>query len=187
MSGGASEVGAPGRQAASRYDCCILGGGPAGLTAAIFLARLRRRAVVLDDRRSRAALIPRSHNHPAFPDGIGGPALLERMRDQLADLGESPVDAKVTAIAQEGDGSFTIAAGERRWNTRFLLMATGVEDVLPEMPGSLDRVREGVLRCCPICDAFEASAANSRSSDHPARAPRARRFSSAPILSGSPS
>jgi thioredoxin reductase (NADPH) len=94
---GTSEETTPGPEAASRYDCCILGGGPAGLTAAIFLARLRRRAVVLDDRRSRAALIPRSHNHPAFPDGIGGPALLERMRDQLADLGESPVDAKVTA------------------------------------------------------------------------------------------
>ena len=155
MSGGPSEAWALRQQEANRYDCGILGGGPAGLTAAIFLARFRRRAVVLDDRRSRAALIPRSHNHPAFPDGIGGPALLQRMRDQLADLGESPVEAKVTAISQEADGSFTIAAGERRWTTRFLLMATGVEDVLPELPGSLDRVREGVLRCCPICDAFE--------------------------------
>ena len=106
MSGSTSEAWAFGQKAGDRYDCCILGGGPAGLTAAIFLARFRRRAVVLDDRRSRAALIPRSHNHPAFPDGIGGPALLERMRDQLADLGESPVEAKVTAIAREGDGSF---------------------------------------------------------------------------------
>lgn len=155
MSGGRSEAWASGQQAANHFDCGILGGGPAGLTAAIFLARFRRRAVVLDDRRSRAALIPRSHNHPAFPDGIGGPVLLQRMRDQLAVLGESPVEAKVTSISQEGDGSFTIAAAERRWNTRFLLMATGVEDVLPKIPGSLDRVREGVLRCCPICDAFE--------------------------------
>jgi thioredoxin reductase (NADPH) len=69
-------------------DCRIVGGGPAGLTAAIFLARFRRRAVVFDDRSSRAALIPRSHNHPAFPDGIGGPMLLQRMREQLAALGE---------------------------------------------------------------------------------------------------
>ena len=56
MSGGASEAWALGQEAANRYDRCILGGRPAGLTAAIFLARLRRRAVVLDDRRSRAAL-----------------------------------------------------------------------------------------------------------------------------------
>ena len=152
---GTSEETALGPEAAERYDCCILGGGPAGLTAGIFLARLRRRAIVLDDRRSRAALIPRSHNHPAFPDGIGGPALLERMRDQLADLGERPIEAKVTSISRGGDGSWMIVAGERRWNTPFLLFATGVEDVLPDIPGSLDRVREGVLRCCPICDAFE--------------------------------
>ena len=90
--------------AEDRYDCCILGGGPAGLTAAIFLARFRRRAIVLDDGSSRAALISRSHNHPAFPDGIGGPALLQRMRDQLATYGFPPVDAHATAISREADG-----------------------------------------------------------------------------------
>ena len=52
-------------------DCAILGGGPAGLTAAIYLARFRRRVRVYDDRQARASLIPRSHNYPAFPDGIG--------------------------------------------------------------------------------------------------------------------
>ena len=136
-------------------DCCIIGGGPAGLTAAIFLARFRRRAVVFDDRSSRAALIPRSHNHPAFPDGIGGPTLLQRMREQLAALGEATVETRVTSIARETDGGFTVTAGELRWHARFLLFATGVEDVLPEIAGALERVREGVLRCCPICDAFE--------------------------------
>lgn len=116
-------------------DCCIIGGGPAGLTAAIFLARFRRRAVVFDDRSSRAALIPRSHNHPAFPDGIGGPTLLQRMREQLAALGEATVETRVTSIAREADGGFTVTAGELRWHARFLLFATGVEDVLPEIAG----------------------------------------------------
>ena len=97
-------------------DCCIIGGGPAGLTAAIFLARFRRRAVVFDDRSSRAALIPRSHNHPAFPDGIGGPTLLRRMREQLAALGETTVETRVTSIARETDGGFTVTAGEVRWH-----------------------------------------------------------------------
>ena len=78
-----------------RYDCCILGGGPAGLTATIFLARFRRRAIVLDEGSSRARLIPRSHNHPAFPDGIGGPVLLGRMREQLEAFGHPPVEARV--------------------------------------------------------------------------------------------
>lgn len=49
-----------------RIDCAIVGGGPAGLTAALYLARFRRRALVIDAGQSRAALIPISHNYPAF-------------------------------------------------------------------------------------------------------------------------
>jgi thioredoxin reductase (NADPH) len=47
-------------------DCLIIGGGPAGLTAAIYLARYRRAVVLVDDGRSRAALMPASHNYPGF-------------------------------------------------------------------------------------------------------------------------
>ena len=136
-------------------DCCIIGGGPAGLTAAIFLARFRRNVLVFDDGQSRAALIPSSHNHPAFPDGISGPVLLRRMREQLAALGQTRVESEVTSITRRADGAFTVSAGEKCWNTRFLLFATGVCDVLPAIAGALERVREGVLRCCPICDAYE--------------------------------
>ena len=62
-------------------DCLIVGGGPAGLTAAIYLARYRWRALVIDDGKSRAAMIPESHNYPGFK-GIAGPDLLARLRDQ---------------------------------------------------------------------------------------------------------
>ncbi len=62
-----------------RVDCAVIGAGPAGLTAAIYLRRFRRRCVVFDAGGSRAALIPRSHKPPAFPDGIRGSELLERM------------------------------------------------------------------------------------------------------------
>jgi thioredoxin reductase (NADPH) len=137
-----------------RHDCCIVGGGPAGLTAAIFLARFRRRALVLDGGGSRALLIPRSHNHPAFPDGIGGPALLGRMREQLAAFGHPPIEARVTEVARAA-GGFAVTAGGRRWVAGYLLLATGVEDVLPAIPDAAERVREGLLRCCPICDAYE--------------------------------
>jgi hypothetical protein len=60
-------------------DCLIIGGGP--LTAAIYLARYRRAAVLIDDGASRAALIPASHNYPGFK-GIAGPDLLSRLREQ---------------------------------------------------------------------------------------------------------
>jgi thioredoxin reductase (NADPH) len=72
-------------------DCLIIGGGPAGLTAAIYLARYRRAAVLVDDRASRAALIPASHNYPGFK-GIAGPDLLARLREQALLYG-----AKLTA------------------------------------------------------------------------------------------
>ena len=53
-------------------DALIVGGGPAGLTAAIFLKRFRRHIALVDAGQSRAAWIPRSFNHPGFPDGIRG-------------------------------------------------------------------------------------------------------------------
>ena len=68
-------------------DCLVIGGGPAGLTAAIYLARFRRRFQVVDAGASRAALIPTSHNHAGFPEGIHGKALLSRMTEQARKYG----------------------------------------------------------------------------------------------------
>ena len=62
-------------------DCLVVGGGPAGLTAAVYLARYRRSFRVIDAGDSRARLIPTSHNYPGFKD-IGGPELLQRLREQ---------------------------------------------------------------------------------------------------------
>src|SRR6185312_9392278 len=74
-------------------DCLIIGGGPAGLTAAIYLARYRRQGLVVDAGESRAALIPESHNYPGF-QGIAGPALLERLRARTVILATGLVDKK---------------------------------------------------------------------------------------------
>ena len=55
---------------AETTDCAIIGGGPAGLVAALYLLRFRRTVLIADKGSSRAALIPRSHNYPGFPDGV---------------------------------------------------------------------------------------------------------------------
>jgi thioredoxin reductase (NADPH) len=68
-------------------DCVVVGAGPGGLTAAVYLARYLRDVVVLDDGRSRALWIQRSHNCPGYPQGISGPELLERLRRQAVRYG----------------------------------------------------------------------------------------------------
>lgn len=138
-------------------DCLIVGAGPAGLTAAIYLARYRRKVVVVDSGGSRAALIPLSRNLPGFPHGIGGEALLRRLRQQLAQYAVPVRDDLVLAL-QQHDGGFsaTLASGEAL-QARSVLLATGVVDNQPD-PGLANwdtAVKHGCIRLCPICDGFE--------------------------------
>jgi thioredoxin reductase (NADPH) len=137
-------------------DCCIVGAGPAGMTAAVFLARFRRSAVILDDGASRAALIPRSHNHPAFPGGINGEDLLARMRRQLDELGVPARAGRATAALRLNDGRIEVRAGGATLVARLLVLATGVKDRMPPLADAADHVRSGVIRQCPICDGYEA-------------------------------
>ncbi|WP_298011171.1 NAD(P)/FAD-dependent oxidoreductase [uncultured Aquabacterium sp.] len=135
-------------------DCVIVGGGPAGLTAAIYLARFQRTIRVLDSGEARALRIPRSHNVPGFPDGIAGPELLARLRAQLLRQGGAVTGARATGLAQY-DNLFMVHVGGLRWPARRVLLATGARDREVEIPG-LRAVRSvGLLRECPICDAHE--------------------------------
>jgi thioredoxin reductase (NADPH) len=70
-----------------QIDCLVIGGGPAGLTAAIYLARFHLDVIVADGGNSRALQIPCTHNHAGFPDGISGLDLLTRMRSQAIKYG----------------------------------------------------------------------------------------------------
>jgi thioredoxin reductase (NADPH) len=137
-------------------DCAIIGGGPAGLTAAIYLARFLRRIVLIDGNESRAAWIPRSHNHPGFPSGIGGRDLLLRLREQAAQYGVKPVTCTAETIRRLEGGGFELPLAGAHARARYLIIATGVVDNEPELPGVTDAMRSGLLRQCPICDGFEA-------------------------------
>jgi len=67
-------------------DCLVVGGGPAGLTAALYLARFKRRFLVVDEGSPRAAWIPTSHNIPFFAEGIAGPEILAHNIDTVERL-----------------------------------------------------------------------------------------------------
>src|SRR3569623_224748 len=140
-------------------DCLIIGGGPAGLVAAVYLARFRRRIMIIDAGHSRASLIPTSHNLPGFPEGIGGNAFLARMREQAARYGATVTPGLVEKLERREDGIFIARyAQEKESKTAqapFVMLATGVIDIEPELPGLTDAIRQGYIRHCPICDGYE--------------------------------
>jgi thioredoxin reductase (NADPH) len=136
-------------------DCAIVGAGPAGLTAAVYLARYRCRIAVFDKGESRLALIPRSHNCPGYPHGIPGKELLARMREQAEHYGVAICDDEVTALNRKSSGEFELIATRHRVTCRTVLLATGIADVQPKMAHLLTAIRTGHVRLCPVCDGYE--------------------------------
>jgi thioredoxin reductase (NADPH) len=141
----------------SRLDCLVVGAGPAGLTAAVYLARFHRSFQVIDGGTSRAELIAVSHNYPGFPEGISGPELLRRLRGQALRYGTRIMPGQVDWIERWPDGGFAIGVGGQTLMAERVLLATGAEDVEPPLPGVEDAVRRGLIRHCPICDAYEVT------------------------------
>ncbi|WP_128255813.1 NAD(P)/FAD-dependent oxidoreductase [Falsirhodobacter deserti] len=141
-------------------DCLIVGGGPAGLTAALYLARFNRRFLVVDSGRSRASWIPTSHNIPLFAEGIAGPEILARQRANVEQYGVRILGGRVTRLRKRPDGfaaSVRCDEGEEREvRARRVLLATGAVDIEPDLPDLPDAVRRGLVRYCPICDGYEA-------------------------------
>lgn len=137
-------------------DCLIIGGGPAGLTAAIYLTRYRRRFRVLDSSESRAGWDYVSHNLPGYPDGIASRELLRRLRTQAQKHGTEIEAARATALTMGADRTFVARTDNESIISATVLIATGAVDVEPELPGIKDAVRLGLIRHCPICDAYEA-------------------------------
>lgn len=139
-------------------DVLIVGGGPAGLTAAIYLARFHLNTIVLDRGRSRAATIPKTRNHAGFPDGISGVELIGRMRDQASRYGAQVIDAEVFAI-ERVPGGFVATTASTRYVGRAVLLATGVSNRRPSMADAEHdlALARGLLRYCPVCDGFEVT------------------------------
>jgi len=139
---------------AEPLDCLVIGAGPAGLTAAVYLGRYRRRFLVVDSGKSRLRWIPRSRNVPAYPDGIPGPELLQRLREH-ADRYQAPIEEGVIDALALRDGLFEAQVNGRVLRARRVLLATGARDVVPELPGVDEGLAAGNVRYCPVCDGFE--------------------------------
>ena len=139
-------------------DCLIVGGGPAGLTAAIYLARFHLDILVVDAGKSRAAWIPCTHNHAGFPDGISGKELIARMKEQAQLYGTRIEEDRVTRLDCKG-ALFTAEWGSGSATAKTVLLATGVTNRRPPMDEELhdDALARGLIRYCPICDGYEVT------------------------------
>ncbi len=140
-----------------KLDCLVVGAGPAGLTAAIYLGRYMRHTLVVESGASRAALIPTSHNYPGFPEGIHGPELLRRLRLQALRYGARVRFGTVVTLEQNDDGDYVACVGDDYVTARSVLLATGVIDIEPDLPDLTDAIQRGLVRHCPICDGYEVA------------------------------
>lgn len=136
-------------------EVLVIGAGPAGLTAATYLARFRRRVLVADAGAPRACWIPLSHNMPGFPKGITGDAILRRMTEQAEEYGAVVEAGRVETLRLQEDG-FVARLNGRAVAVRAVLLATGVVDHHPDLPGVERAIERALVRICPICDGYEA-------------------------------
>ena len=140
-------------------DALIIGAGPAGLTAALYLARYRRTVRVIHDGRSRLLWVPRSRNVPGFPDGIVGRDLVAKMSEHAELYGAEIEEGRVVGLAEldeRGGFAARLTSGELV-EARGVILATGVDTARATLDaGDHDSaVQAGILRYCPICDGYE--------------------------------
>jgi thioredoxin reductase len=138
----------------SQYDVAIIGGGAAGLSAALVLARARRNILVVDAGTPRNA--PATHMHGYLSrDGFPPGDLLGAGRDEVKGYGGDIVTGSATEVVTGGEGAFEVRLEDgRQFSTRRLLVTTGLTDELPDIPGLRDRWARDVLHC-PYCHGHE--------------------------------
>nr|WP_258723239.1 NAD(P)/FAD-dependent oxidoreductase [Cellulomonas sp. NS3] len=137
----------------SEVDVVVIGGGPAGLSAALVLSRAGRRVTVLDSGTPRNA--PATHMHGFLSrEGLPPAELLAMGRAEVTGYGGAIVDGTVSRLATDGRGFEVLLADGRQISARRLLVTTGLRDDLPDVAGLRARWARDVLHC-PYCHGHE--------------------------------
>ena len=137
----------------NQYDVAVIGGGAAGLSAALVLTRARRRVVVIDAGEPRNA--PASHMQGYLSrDGMPPAELLAAGREEVAGYGGHLVDDRVETIRLSQAGFIVATAGGDVFRARRVLVTTGLRDEVPDVPGVRERWGRDLLHC-PYCHGYE--------------------------------
>lgn len=135
------------------YDVIIIGGGPAGLSAAQYAARSNLKTVVIDKSRSAGALAfaSRIENYPGLPEPVTGKELLDIFRDQAIRFGAEYIEAQVVGVKFEGEAK-EVYTMDKTYSGRTVIIATGAMGRKPTIKGEKEFLGRGVSYCA-ICDA----------------------------------
>jgi len=134
------------------HDCIIIGAGPAGLSAAVYLGRFLRDTVVIDSDSGRSTYPQRNENYLGFPRGVKVQQLRALGRRQAERFKVRFVQGAVNSATREHD-CFTLRGDCGEWRARTLILANGVTDIWPSFPG-VERYIGRSLFWCITCDGF---------------------------------
>jgi len=137
------------------YDSVIIGGGPAGLTAGIYLSRARMNIVLIEKTfpGGQAVLTGKIENYPGFPEGVGGPELMKRIEEQALKFGLKIEYGEVKGLKGEESSQLKIVeTDERKYKTFTIIIASGAEAKKLGIPGE-EELRGRGVSYCGTCDA----------------------------------
>jgi thioredoxin reductase (NADPH) len=136
------------------YDCLIIGGGPAGLSAAIYMGRFLRSTLVIDSGKGRSTFEQVNDNYLGFPNGVKVKELRELGQQQAQRFGAEFLDSEVERLEAQGS-EFVAHTPSGEFRGRTVILCCGVRDIWPSVPGVLDHVGK-TLFWCITCDGFRA-------------------------------
>ncbi|MGZ8386400.1 MAG: NAD(P)/FAD-dependent oxidoreductase, partial [Nitrospira sp.] len=134
------------------HEVIIIGGGLAGLSAAIYLGRSRRETLLIHTNRSMAKWEADVQNYLGFPDGIAGKDLLARGMEQVVRFGIPVIEDDIRSLNHDGD-TFCLSGAGAVYRGRRVLLATGLTHLPPEIPGVKECLGQSLF-FCKDCDAY---------------------------------
>ena len=135
------------------YDCIIIGGGPAGLTAGIYTSRARLKTFLIESFSVACQAVTTDHieNYPGFPDGVNGFELIDRFKKQAQKFGTGFIASEVKSIKEDNPG-FQIETEDKLYTSSSIIIASGASPKKLDIPGEHKFRGKGVSYCA-TCDA----------------------------------
>ncbi|MGM0406267.1 MAG: NAD(P)/FAD-dependent oxidoreductase, partial [Thermoplasmatota archaeon] len=129
-----------------KYDVIIIGGGPAGLSAAIYTSRADFDTLILDELDKLIEKVKSIDNYFGFPEGVSGKELLDRGRKQAERFGTDIKNERALLIKIDGE-NYVVETADKSYITRSLILAPGIQHKKPDLSGVEDFEGKGVSYC----------------------------------------